>query len=1301
MINLKFFQFLQTTPIDLRKMNHQISHVELSEKARQFSAVFSRASRVTSSGNIISEYVAAIQNVLPDLPILVWRQTGQSCYVLQLLESGNGARKDRMRPETPSPEVKKAIETGQPVWSKFEAMSASGVYWQAFIPDVRGEVALPLTEGLVLDIPLVSGIAFTQTDFDFLWLSASHYASQIQNLTYLNEKNRRLLELEILNRVTSFLNLSDSVGDFFENLYREIKHLFVCDTYYLGTYDKEKQEITLELYVDEDFVSRKKTFPIQKLGFIRYVIEQKKTLLIKDYENEIDGLPVRPVLYGKVKYAQSWLGIPLLKNGEAVGIMAFASYKKNVFSETQLPVLKALGQLVTSILSRIQMQENSRSAREKYESLFQNLANGVALTDANGNILEVNRALFQIFPSEKLQIGRPLEEIFSTRQKRIEFRKKLTAGQPFVGSFRQSIAASEIASIRYSGTPLVLKGSRHWLLWFYNQTDEVAREQLLLTLYQNSFRIQQAKTERQIFRAAVSGLKQSGYHTLMLALDSERQLFNVVAHSFLPEEFLAFPLVQKNLPNGVVLRVEDFQALEHVLKTKEPVYREDIVEYLLKNYSKGIIDLIVPGFRKLHLSRSLTMPILSGGKIVGAFVLFGDRIQRGDARIFQIFATSIAIALDRARVRKEIEASEKKYRKTLEKVGTALFVTNCFGKIQSVNAAARRLLNRPVEALVNLSITSLVEEEDFLEKQIKKIGSRGLSLGDIHFISDTGEAIPAALSATAFRVQSEKIVEWIAWDLRPQKRREAEISKKNKELESLYRIAGQINRSRDLSDMYQNLVREIAHLFQVDSVGIYFIGKDRKLHYRYGTGSTPEYNRVIDQLNVGEGFAGWVAKHKKPLLVPDISKDSRLTRRIVLDSGFRSFAAVPIFSGKRVIGTLGILTRSRREFKKYETKLLQTVANDLGIAFEKSNLTQQLRETSERYKHLFQEAFDGIVLLNLDNFRVVEMNHLLAERLGLSDREIENVYFPDLVAPQDRKKINGYLSKISNYAKTDILRLRMQRGKRSEFISDINGGALHFQNGRFGLLMIRDVTNQVELESRLRLSEQLAAVGELSAGIAHEIRNPLSAINTAVALMKMNPEIPEEDSELLRIISEESKRLESVVSEFIQFARPQQPHFQKYSLESLVYDIVRMFKETETFIAIQLKTEGTSDELYFDPYLIRQVLINLIKNAIESIQRANRRRGQILVEVSKQRADGRDYAQIAVTDNGIGIPDGKVKSIFQPFFSTKESGLGMGLSISQKIVQQHNGLLTVESKVGKGSTFRLLLPQKKNRDYLG
>ncbi|NOY76415.1 MAG: GAF domain-containing protein [Calditrichaeota bacterium] len=1277
-------------------MSQQISHIRPSEKAQDFSRVFSRVWRVPDRAALLSEYVAAIGHLFPGLPIWVWRKTEDGDYALQFVQPDDHPRNERKRPKDPSPAVKKAAETGQPVWLQFETQATFGIYWKPVMPNLQGEIVLPLTDEVMLDILLVSGAAISRTDFDFLWISATQFASHYRSLGYLKEKDDRLRELEILNRVTSFLNLSDSVDDFFENLYHEIKRFFVCDTYYLGTYNKDTQEITLELFIDEDFVSRKKTFPIQKLGFIRYVIEQKKMLFIKDFNKEIDHLPVRPVFYGKLKNSESWLGIPLLKNGEAVGIMAFASYRKGTFRETQLPILVALGQLVTSILSRIQMQENIRSAREKYESLFQSLTKGVALTDGNGNILEVNRALFRIFPAEKLRTGQPLEAVFSKRSHQIEFRKKLSLGRAFSANIQQRLSPDETLSIKYSGTPLLLKGSRHWLLWFDNQTGEVAREQLLLTLYQNSFRVQQAKTEKQIFRAAVSGLKQSGYHTLMLVLDPARQVFHVVAHSFSPEEFLAFPLVRKTLPRSIELGVDDFQALGQVLKTKEPVFREDVVEHLLENYPRHVFESVVPGFKKLHISRSLTIPILSGKKIVGAFVLFGDTIQPEDARIFQIFATSIAIALERTGIQREIEASEKKYRKTLEKVGTALFVTDCVGKIQSVNAAARKLLNRTVEELIDRPITSLVVEKEFLAAQLKKIGNRGLSMGDIHFLSQNNETIPAALSATAFRVQSEKIVEWIAWDLRPQKRREAEISRKNKELETLYRIAGQINRSRNLSDVYQNLVQEIVQLFQADSVGIYFIGADKKLHYRYGTGTTPEYIREVDLLNVGEGLAGWVAKYKKPLVVPDISKEPRLTRKIVLKSGFRSYAAVPIFAGKKAIGTLGLLTRTSRVFKRYEIKLLQTIASDLGIAFEKYNLTRQLEEASERYKHLFQEAFDGIVLLNLDNFHVVEINHSLIERLGLSDRGIENIYFPDLVVSKDRAKITSYLHTISGQNEMEILRLHMQKKGGGEFIADINGGALHFQNGRYGMLMIRDVTKQVELENRLRLSEQLAAVGELSAGIAHEIRNPLSAINTAVGLMKMNPEIPKEDSELLRIISEESKRLESVVSEFIQFARPQKPNFQWYPLEGLVYDSVRMFKETERSITFQLKAETHLGESYFDPYLIRQVLINLIKNAIESIQRAHKRKGKILVSLKKRLLNGRNYVQISVADNGIGISSEKIKSIFQPFFSTKESGLGMGLSISQKIIQQHNGFLTVESTVGKGSTFRFLLPQIKS-----
>ena len=1269
-------------------------HSQTSVRTQRFNDVLSPVWRLTRREDLILKYCAAIQQLFPGMRIMLWENDGEGNYRIRWPEFGEESHKNWPYLANPSPIVKKSIKTEKPIRSIFKPESRSKKYWEKIAPKIEAEFAIPLNTKFILNIAFVSKTDLSEADFNLLILSGSYFSSYYELLARLEEKNEQLIELDILNRVTSFLNMSYSVDEFFENLYQEVKRLFTCDIYYLGTYHKEKQEITLEIFVDEDFVSRKKSFPLKKLGFIRYVIEQKKLLLVKDLDKEINYLPIRPVLYGKKKNAQSWLGIPLIRNGEAIGIMAFASYKKRVFTEKQLPVLFALGQLITSILFRIQMQESIQSSREKYESLFQSLTNGVVLVDARGRIMEANRAFFQLFSSAQIQQGQFLEKIFSVATQRKKIKEKLAGEESFVQDFQFYKTSEQILYIKCSGIPL-LHEVRRWLLWFDDQTQDVIHKQLLLTLYQNSFRIQQAKTEKQIFRVAVSGLKKSGYHTIMLAIDSERKVFKLTAHSFSREEFLAFPLVKKMLPNSIELKIDDFQALKQILETKEPVYRENLLRHLLKNYPQSIIELVKPGFEKIHLSRSLTMPILGAGGIAGAFVLFGNNIEPEDARMFQIFATSITIALERAHAQKEIEASEKKYRKTLEKAGTALFVTDFMGRIQSVNAAGRKLINCPVDVLCDHSIMSIVEEKDILTERLKRIENRGFSLAEVHFISKNGEVIPAALSATAFRVQNEKIVEWIAWDLRPQKRREAEISRKNKELETLYRIAGHINRSRDLSEVYRNLVREIVQLFQVDSVGIYFIGNDHKLHYRYGIGLSNNYIREIDLLEVGEGLAGWVAKHKKPLLVPDIGKDSRLTRRIVVESGFHSYGAVPIFSEKNVIGTLGVLTRRHRTFKQYEIKLLQTIANDLGIAFEKYSLTQQLGEASERYKHLFQDAFDGIVLLNLDDFRVVEINHLMAERFHLSPRNIENLHFPDLVAPDDYEKIISYLKAISGQNNMKTIRIRLRAEKGNEFIADINGGAMSFHNGHYGMLMIRDVTNQVELEDRLRLSEQLAAVGELSAGIAHEIRNPLSAINTATGLMKMNPKIPEEDSELLRIILEESKRLETVVSEFIQFARPQRPNFQKYSLKGIISDIIQMYNTAEPSLTIQQKTRTDPGVFYFDPYLIRQVLVNLIKNAIEAIRKAGRRRGNIVVQLNKLLANGMAYAQIRISDNGVGIPPEKMKIVFQPFFSTKESGLGMGLSISQKIIQQHDGFLTVESNAGKGSTFKILLPLKE------
>jgi signal transduction histidine kinase len=256
--------------------------------------------------------------------------------------------------------------------------------------------------------------------------------------------------------------------------------------------------------------------------------------------------------------------------------------------------------------------------------------------------------------------------------------------------------------------------------------------------------------------------------------------------------------------------------------------------------------------------------------------------------------------------------------------------------------------------------------------------------------------------------------------------------------------------------------------------------------------------------------------------------------------------------------------------------------------------------------------------------------------------------------------------------------------------------------GVVGLSVYRELL--APLRNQLRQSraiiqrhEKLASLGTLAAGLAHEIRNPLTAINVRIHSLKRNLTQGSSEHEDATVIDSEIRRLEGIVREFLQFARPAEPKFVTVSADSLLARVQRLLAAQLEKISIQLTLESPPDVwIRVDPQQVGQALINLVQNAAESIKRDGKIRLCARAETARLAGRARPVVVLEVSDTGKGIPPEVQKRLFDPFFTTKEEGTGLGLSIAARIVEQQGGTLHYKTELNRGTTFSIVLPLAKH-----
>ena len=374
-------------------------------------------------------------------------------------------------------------------------------------------------------------------------------------------------------------------------------------------------------------------------------------------------------------------------------------------------------------------------------------------------------------------------------------------------------------------------------------------------------------------------------------------------------------------------------------------------------------------------------------------------------------------------------------------------------------------------------------------------------------------------------------------------------------------------------------------------------------------------------------------------------------------------------------------------------RLLKKFAGDLSSCpeGELKNLITQSLEESDLYAALFNNLQDGHVIID-EKGTVVLANRrlftLVPYQRKYRNRPLEGMSIKECISDKD---LSSYIENVLNgKEKGEDRDFTLQVGSELRTLR-ISFLRLCTDKNQYMDIIISDISEDIRKETRLRRSESLASMTTMAAGVAHEIKNPLAAMQIHTQLMRKAFQkygsLDEEKAEkYLNVIEEETAHLNKIAVDFLFAVKPMEVELRLGSLNENVEEVVSFLlpEAEERGIEVETKLDSFLPRIQFDARLVKQALLNLVQNDFAAMAENGK-----LTIISK--SDG-DYQALIIRDNGSGIPEEKLSKIFEPYYTTKASGTGLGLTLVYKIMKEHNGDIHVKSEVGKGTEFILLFP---------
>jgi PAS domain S-box-containing protein len=738
---------------------------------------------------------------------------------------------------------------------------------------------------------------------------------------------------------------------------------------------------------------------------------------------------------------------------------------------------------------------------------------------------------------------------------------------------------------------------------------------------------------------------------------------------------------------------------------RAPGFRSDISDTIryVKNHPDGLV------FETTHIKKDGTIfPIESSTRY----------LQIGDKIVFQSVVRDIT---ERKQAERALSESEQKFSTAFRLSPEAVILVSAKdGKYVDVNETFLRDLNYTRDEVIGKTSEELDVFYDYNDRVqlIKDVNEFGFVYGREYRIKTKSEKILTCLISTV-NVTIGDTRYYISSVLNITQRKEAE--ERIEYLNRIYAFLSQVNQAivridnrEELFDIICSIAIEFGK-FRFAWIGLTDVKNNKVLPISFGGIENGYLDIVKESIGNNINTNPYLIKLLREgvnIISNDICNDGfyKYDRDDAIKNGYKSSGIFPLRENNKIIGILCLYSDKINCFNEEEVRLMDEVSMDIAFALDyyvkeshRKEINEALSKSELKFRTLFDNASDAILLI--DDYRFIEFNKVAEQIFGLerntlllkSPFELSPEFQPDGTTSEE--KAREYID-AAFQGKITRFEWLHKRADGTSFETEITLNSVYIGSKKMLLVVISDISERKRYEEGLKASiekaEEMNRVkSNFLANMSHELRTPMTGILGFADILSKTLSDPEQ-KEMAEVIYRGGTRLTNTLNMILDLSKIEAEKIEVDSkpavLSEIIIESVKLFEAAAEDKSLTLKS-NIKDELtaIVDEKLLIQVLSNLIKNSITYTKKGN-----ITVELSGTCKEKIEYAEIKVTDTGIGIPSDSIELIFEPFRQVSEGwtrtfeGTGLGLTISKKYVELMNGTIYVESEINKGTTFTIL-----------